>query len=665
MPSKLALLWMGLPDEFDTVELKVGGWTNNLYLVCNTLRTGQYQWTRGTYDAENRGQFRNAFLADYNQLNEFTVTYGGSNTLYIESPIDNFFTIPEININSAWIVVQGIEEIPSVPPINITDISEVTGTCSTVDLEVTTDVLAVTVYGTYSILGNTNNPFTLTAGRGTTINIGVTNADGESELVSYRTPDKLLTATSSVSVVNSPSGATVTASTTINYGLTLEYSLDDITYQAANFFTGITLGSYTMYIRDQFGCTVEVPFEVEDFESGGVGVLYPVADLPPKSNSIRYSRIVDFATNAKNDENTQSCESKYTLNPSLQYQLFQNDNLITTQFRSNYGTIEPKVIETDGTETLLPLTQQSTNIGLTDSRDALKYRIEENKTGIYFTSGNTYDFYTTLVNGSYALNGGLPQWGTIGGYVVIGGAWYEIINKIFDSSKNAEVLVVELNYTGAEVAEIVGSIFNAQQYEVYEFTVDMNLFSDSFIRVRIDQTDTAASFPDVSFQSEIIRTAASFPRTAEIEYWNDENSGNIVYSSGIRHKIYIPMSMVIAVALEESAADRSDSSAYLIESNVHEGTDFRSAWISKEMMRKLVLAYNHQNILIDGVPYVKEGETSVEPTIGTDLYKVNCTLIKSSEVYSTTPQDATAGSAIEIPNLLTDDGAFLKYKDNN
>lgn len=665
MPSSVELIWLGLPNEFDAVTLRDGA-PDSLFLMCRTLRQASFQWTRGSYDAENRGNYRNAFIADYNQLNVFDVLYLGSNSLRITHPDENYFQTSAVDIVGSEIALVAVVNTPSAAAINITNVAEAAGTiiCDTVELTVTADVLATKILSPISVDPNAANPFVFEANRGTLINIRVENSDGEQAILPYQVPTKITAALANVSVLNSPSGATITASMLLQQGTILNYSLDDIAYQTSNSWANITQGSYTMYFRDQFGCKVEVPFEVEDFESGGVGVLYPVADLPPKSNSIRMSRIVDFDTTLKNDENTQSCESKFTLNPSLTYQLFKNGDLITTQFRTNYGTIAPKVIKTDGTEALLPVVKKSSNIGLTDSRDSFKYRIDENLTGIYFTSGNTYDFYTTLVNGSYVLNGGLPQWAVIGGFVSVDGAWYEILNKVFDSVKNAEVIVIGLNYTGLEETEVVGSIYNAQQYEVYEYTVDFNLYSDSFVRVRLDLTDTNVAFPDVSFQSEIIRTADSFKRTVQIDYWNDENSGNIVYSTNIRHRIHIPMSMVLGVVLEESAADRTDTSAHLIESNVHEGTEFRSARITKEMMRKLVLAYNHQNIRIDDVIYVKEGETTVEPVIGTDLYKITCVLVKGDEVYSTTPQDATEGSDIEVPNLLEDSGYFVKYKDN-
>ena len=52
-------------------------------------------------------------------------------------------------------------------------------------------------------------------------------------------PQALSVSNTVVNIINSPSGATVTAVVSDSIGLELEYSLDDITYQTSNSFSGI------------------------------------------------------------------------------------------------------------------------------------------------------------------------------------------------------------------------------------------------------------------------------------------------------------------------------------------------------------------------------------------------------------------------------------------
>lgn len=57
---------------------------------------------------------------------------------------------------------------------------------------------------------------------------------------------------------------TVTANFTSAY--TIEYSLDNVTFQLSPFFENLAPGSYTLYVRDTFGCVATpVPFTIQEF----------------------------------------------------------------------------------------------------------------------------------------------------------------------------------------------------------------------------------------------------------------------------------------------------------------------------------------------------------------------------------------------------------------
>jgi len=668
MPSKITLTFTGIPADATNVVLKdqfsIG---LDLAEYFKPVRTFAYQSKIGVDILATITNYAAAFNADYNTTSLYTVTVDGINfKVIIEHPDDGYFTAGEFQ-ESTGVISYLIEDTPDPILINIEDVSFVeasTTPCSRVQLDVITDVLAtiVRVDGGTQIDPNTDNPFDFDSIRGSYINLEVENAEGNTDSLNIQVPKALSVSNTAVSVVNSPSGATVTAVVSESDGLILLYSLDDITYQSSNSFSSILEGSYTFYIKDQLGCSIEVPFTVAAYEDGGVGVQFPVADLPSKSNSIRYARRVtnENCSNYKNDENTLSCEQAFTQNPRQVNQLFQNCDIITTQIKSNYGTIAATVIEVDGTETMIPVDQKTTNIAQKGKRDAFQYQLPDGQSGIYFRSGYTYDFDTDIQNGTYALNGGLPIWGVIGNYVIIGAAWFEIVNIIFDESKNAEVLVIDDNYIGSDNPIIAGSIYNLQEYEVYEFTINMGSYSDRSIQVNITETDP--TFDDVIFLSEILDIQERHADTVEVVYFSDINT-DIFYSTGIINKIRVPIEYIEGGFEDETEAEKTDINVYPINAEIYETDTFHFQLLSKQLMRKVMQSLAHKFVTLDEVGYVKESSPNMAALIGTNLYRLSAPMTKAENVYTSQGTGLESEvAAIEVPNLIeqTSDG-YIKW----
>ena len=605
-----------------------------------------------------------AITADYNSSGLFTIENVGIDLVTIEHPNSGFF-------NESWVTnttggAVSVDEIVNTPDevfINILgfSFSEASNSCQDVQLNITTDVLAVK----YRINGgadisNANNPFSFEQLRGAYINLEVEDVGGQTSDENIQIPKTLSASNTVINIINSPSGATVTAVVSDADGLILTYSLDNITYQSSNTFIGILEGDHTFYIKDQLGCNIQKDFTVLSFESGNVN--YPYADLPSKSNSIRFAKRVlhENCSNYKNDENTLSSEQAYTVNSRIVNQLFQECDNITTQIKTNYENINVTVIKEDLTETNIPVNKKSNNIGLKNKRDATKYSLGNNQTGIFFTSGNTYDYYTDVINGTYALNGGLPIWGTIGNYMFISGVWYQITDIIYDEQKNSEVLVINDNYTGVDVSVIVGAVYNLQEYEVYEFTINMGDYSNQKIQINITETDSI--FDEVIFLSEIIEIKERHPKTVEIKYFNDTNT-DIFYSTGIENKIRIPIEYVEGGVEDETDSEKTDVNVYLINAEVYENDTFHFNLLSKQLMRKVVQALSHKFVTIDEVSYVKESSPSITPLIGTNLYRLSAIMAKSENVYTNkgTGTELEIGT-IEVPKLLEQtSGGFIKW----
>src|SRR5690606_15040023 len=101
---------------------------------------------------------------------------------------------------------------------------------------------------------------------------------------------------------------------------------------------------------------------------------------------------------------------------------------------------------------------------------------------------------------NYVLNGALPVWAKIDSYVRVDNDWFQITNIDFDEALSADILIVESNYTGADVSVKASSIYNLFNYEVYEFSILMADYLNENFQVRINNNDP--NFADLTHISE-------------------------------------------------------------------------------------------------------------------------------------------------------------------
>lgn len=546
--------------------------------------------------------------------------------------------------------------------LNITDVtfSEATTPCTHIKVDVTTTALATEVSSPVVIDPNAANPFSFEILRSLNTTLTCVSADAQTVSQPLVAPDALIQNNVSMSVVTSPTGGTATVTVSNVNGLELEYSLDNATWQTSNSFSGLAVGNYTVYIKDQFGCSINTTFNVDEY-----GIQTPYFNIS-QSNSIRFVNRLTWGdcSNYKNDNNTLSCEA-FAKNSRLAYkeiQQFQSCDIIRTQFKSNYDDISATVIEEDGTETALTIEQMTNNIGLKDKRDAIKYNLLNGKTGIYFTTGNIYDFDTGIDTGEdYALHGALPIWGVIGNYIQTDQGWFAIEEIYYDETKNAEVLVIAHTFTGFDTSIQLASIYNAFNYEVYEFSIDMVDYLNKNIQVRINNNDD--NFENIEHLSEVLNIKTKQENTIEIRYKNTENTA-IFYATGIEHKLRMPIFNINGKVDDTSESYKTDTSAFLLNSEIHESDEFTFEPVTKGIMRKLVQALSHDTVKIDGVGYVKDSIDVGDVLDDTNLYIVKATMIKAGEVFNSQVGDDSSefsNESIEIPGIIDTGDGFVIY----
>jgi hypothetical protein len=513
-----------------------------MYQIFNwvNIRSANNQVTQGiptnAYGERSAINFQTAFNLDTG--GQYTVTRV-NNVVIIRAENLNSFTefsvggifAPYTNHPSISIFIENRTNIT----FNINQITfaqAASSPCSNISIAITTNELATKIVSPFILNANTQNPFSIQALRGSSINVIIENASGTQINRIIDTPGLLNASNFSFLINNSPNGATAIIENINTNGLILQYSLDNITWQASNIFNGLVAGSYNLYIKDNFGCSVNKSFLIDEF-----GIQTPYFYIS-KSNSIRFANRINWgdSENYKTDENTLSCEVDVEL-AYAEIQQFQSADIITTQFKSNYSSNIATIIKEDGAIVNIPVEKKTNNIGIKHKRDGRKYNIGGGKTGLYFISGNIYNYNSNIVIGPNPLNGLLPEWAQIGNYFQIANVWYIIEDIVFDEIKNADVIVFTNTYTGSEVNVIAGSIYNRFNYEVYEFSIDMVNCIDKKFKVKLINSNL--NFTTITHLSEVIHCKVKHENVLEIKYWNTTNT-DIFYSTGIEHKIRVP-----------------------------------------------------------------------------------------------------------------------------
>ena len=451
-------------------------------------------------------------------------------------------------------------------------------------------------------------------------------------------------------------GATVTVNVTNADNLDLEYSLDNVNWQSDNVFTGQGLGTKFLYVRDQFGCVKSKEYTVTE-----LGTRKPFTEIS-LANSINFSKVEvwDGCTIFKNDENTLDCQG-------LQEKLFRTENLFQTcdttviQFKSNYETNTAVLRDSNGIDTNLSVVKKSANLNRFQSLDAKYYKYREGKLGVYFDAGNKYDEFGSIID-KYTLNGNLPEFAIIGEFITINTlGTFEIVDILTDDSINKRIIVVNYSYNGLVTDTIVQSIYDVLDYEVYEFAIDWSLFSVGKYNVIITKTDTTNG--TVVYNSERINLAYEHKNTLAISYSNNNNR-DIFYKYGIVHFIRVPFVRFISKSQDDNEINITDNNSVVVESTVYEKNEIKFYEMSGSLKSKLIVALSCENLFVNGIGYVKDGNVNDENIDNTNLHEVTATLIKTNVSYTNFKQGQTgidSGTAtLEAPQIITTGTNFIK-----
>jgi len=438
--------------------------------------------------------------------------------------------------------------------------------------------------------------------------------------------------------------------------LSLIFSINGIDYQTEPIFEDVDTGNYTLYAKDRLGCIKSISITNNGETNGNITTPYVFVS---ESNSLRFIRRLTWQNcgNYKNIFNTLSCEENQDLKPNRFIQLFQSCDTIGTQIKTSYQNIEVYAKDNLGIETELTANKIVSNIGISDKRDCTYYTFE-GKLAVLFTFGNIYDYDSTDIIGTYELNGLLPAYGIVGTWVETPYGTLQIANiRLADNGQRS--LILNLNISLEEILNsTIQTIYNKESYDIWEFNTPMNDFLNKTftIGMRFYQTEVDELFPDVFYISEKINVKVRHPKSLEMIWYNSKNT-DIYFFSGIQMKNRLNFADVNTQSFDGSIENQlTDSQVISIDAVNYNGVDFEVNYLTTGMVRKIVLALKHDNLIIENVPYKLTENPEVSRMGKSNFYSIKAKLLEAGDVWNQgTANTQTLFTNVELIGLLSGD----------
>ena len=552
-------------------------------------------------------------------------------------------------------VTVDINNVVVTPAIDISSVNiyGVSGSeCSLVDIEITTSVQADEITSPV-ILPVSTNPFTINNISRDIVNdilINVNNTTSSDAFSIYVPP--INGSYFSVNVVNTPSGGTVTVMPINNRPpyFTIEYSIDGVNYYNTNSFSNVPQGSYTAYVRDSLGCETSFPFEVTDF-APNVTERSSYFKVSEQNSLISVKREgIDNITVFKNPTNTLSFEEETSINLRDFKQLYSTtDGLTTQQYRSNYNNVEVKLINCEGTETLLTPTQKTSNFDVTDVRDVSLIGVSyegSQYVGLQYKTGNTYDPITLNINGSYNLGANIPDFMNIDDYIQVQGAgWFKVIDVGYYEAIQTLILQSLVSSFPLPMGQTKKgtAIYDILPYEVYEISFDTNTLSGDYY---ITYNATDIEYENVSERTEWFNVSDNQRDTYVLDYSNSVNN-ETNYSTGIVNKIRLPYEVKLTlIPNDEQDVYLTDTNAVSIESSYRSFYSLELKNLPSNMVRKIGIILTNDRLFINGMSVLKNGEIEQERIGVTNTYKLTVQFVRSDYASVSNSSDGS----IVLPN---------------
>ena len=416
----------------------------------------------------------------------------------------------------------------------------------------------------------------------------------------------------------------------------LEYKLEGGSYSSSNVFAGLAAGTFTVYVKDVFGCETTKDIVI-DGVSEVVETVFSLSDVNP----IRYH---DVETGKPNHRNTLSCNENRQIKYPFFHRYLDADSPVT-QFKTNAAYINCYTIDADLTQIPITPIKMTENLGIEAKTTSTYFDLGSGRSAIYFGVVDVLNVVTDAVEDTVDFGFSLPEWAnTIGKVVDIEGIGEVLIDNIgYSDFYDSFIIEFTIAYSGSPVTKKLYSQYNLQPYEVYEYATIMSAQPDLFQIVLEVGTDSG----NIEFckMSEKIKKVLDHDKLFEIDYWDVVNKGGMVYQTGVQHKIRLEG--ITDYVGEQQTEGYDGDTDYFITNNVvydsHKYTFFR---LPGEICAKLRLIVTHDILIINGINWKLSQTPEIKGNINSNFKTFTVTLKRSGDLILTDEQELISGDPV-------------------
>ncbi len=448
--------------------------------------------------------------------------------------------------------------------------------------------------GSILLSSSQTSPISINLERGTSTKLQFYDTTGQFiGKASLEVPRKLIEQDISTRTTYLSTGASVNISVPFisSNTSTYEYSLDNSTYKTSNLFTGLVNGSYTVYVKDSFGCVTS-----KDLVIDGSVTTDQIYFFLSEINPIRF---FDYNSEKKNYFNTKSCNELKSISESFNHEVLSTDSP-TTQFDTSAPYINSYIIDSSGNTTSLINVQKTQNMGLKAKSTCTYFNLNNGKSGIYFGVVDMLDYDTNAFIKEVNFGLTLPEWANKeGDYVFIKDIGEVQISAVsFSDLYNSFILEFDISYTGDPVEKEISALYNINSYEAYEFILDISTQPDNFNIV----IEVGLSSNDIHFTkiSENINVAEDRDSLIRIDYWDKENKGGMIYQTGIKHRIRLN-GIYDYIGEQEVEGYNGDKEYFITDNTIYNTFEMTFLRLSSAIAHKMRLISSHSELYINGV----------------------------------------------------------------
>lgn len=476
----------------------------------------------------------------------------------------------------------------------------------------------------------------------------------------HKTPAKLLAANISTRTTATPSGSTLIASYLAStFLLSLEYSLDGITYQSSNIFGGLPDDDYIIYIKDQYGCSVNKTITISNLVIGEEEV--PNYFYLSEANPFIFANDNGTGLNSKLSFN-EGTDVNYSA-----LHIVTDTDAPTVQFKTNLSDVTVDILNCEGDSVKsLTVVKKTANINYFDKRDAVKYTVEERGLkyiNIYFEGGNIYDILNAIT-GTYTDTKSVPVGYDQGKFVVFEGNTEIIVKLVYNQTFSRFEIQTSL-ISGVDILPTniqISTYYNIQDYDVYEATTDFTTL-DGYYQIKINaKKEDLTEFANYLSESILVSIESDLPKHHLVEYSGTRNS-DLLFSRGLRNIIRVPYDITPTIEMTgEIETYQTDTKLVSIETRNYDNRFFNFGAgenpLTTQQIKWLSLILSHDVIFIDEDNYLKKEQGESSRLGSSNAYRF-IQLMQREFIFSSIEGVYNTENAIDTININTPTYAYV------